>query len=87
MRRLLLASLAILLTLPATADIAPLRKPLRQPQFPSAKVRHGGRWYMATDGHAIFCYGPVMMVPTATGGIEKVATFCSDGRSIVPLHE
>jgi hypothetical protein len=47
----------------------------------------GGRWYFAATGHAVYCYGPVMTVPQANGDIQKVATFCRDGRAVVPLKD
>jgi len=70
------------------ADIPrdPFIKP-RTPTFKEAKHKNGGRWYMAADGHAVYCYGPKMLVRNAVGDIEPVATFCRDGRSIVPLKQ
>jgi hypothetical protein len=47
----------------------------------------GGKWYLAATGHAIYCYGPVMVVPSATGDLERVATFCRDGSAAVPLKD
>ena len=46
-----------------------------------------GRWYFAASGHAVFCYGPVMTLPQANGDLQKVATFCRDGRAVVPLKD
>ena len=46
-----------------------------------------GSWYFAASGHAVFCYGPVMTVPQANGDLQKVATFCRDGRAVVPLKD
>ena len=46
-----------------------------------------GRWYFAASGHAVYCYGPVMTLPQANGDIQKVATFCRDGRAVVPLKD
>ncbi|MGA7399412.1 MAG: hypothetical protein WCC99_23395 [Candidatus Sulfotelmatobacter sp.] len=46
-----------------------------------------GRWYFAATGHAVYCYGPVMTVPQANGDLQKVATFCRDGRAVVPLKD
>jgi hypothetical protein len=87
----LLLSLAIL-SMPAAADIPPVRKALPQPAIrdPFLKLqsqgKHKGAWYMSLDGHAIFCYGPTMYVNTATG-LQRVATFCRGDKVIVPLHE
>ncbi|MGA2643485.1 MAG: hypothetical protein ABSF15_02150 [Candidatus Sulfotelmatobacter sp.] len=47
----------------------------------------GGRWYFAASGHAVYCYGPVMTLPQANGDLQKVATFCRDGRAVVPLKD
>jgi hypothetical protein len=46
-----------------------------------------GRWYFAASGHAVYCYGPVMTLPQANGDLQKVATFCRDGRAVVPLKD
>jgi hypothetical protein len=54
---------------------------------PIQKNRNGGRWYMADDGHAIYCYGPQRMIPDPTGGLMKIATFCRGDRAIVRLKE
>jgi hypothetical protein len=42
---------------------------------------------MSQDGHAVFCYGPTMIVPAGNGDLQKVATFCRGDRVIVPLHD
>jgi hypothetical protein len=47
----------------------------------------GGRWYFAATGHAVYCYGPVMTLPQANGDLQKVATFCRDGKTVVPLKD
>jgi hypothetical protein len=76
------------LSLPALADVPPVRKALPQPQFVSRKTANsGGRWYMAVDGHAVYCYGPTRMIPTSDGGFQKIVTFCRGDKVIVPLHE
>lgn len=78
-------TLALLFSLP----VAPLtpQKPLREPAVQLARHSKGGRWYFAATGHAIYCYGPVMIIPDANGELEKVATFCRDGSAVVPLYE
>jgi hypothetical protein len=63
--------------------------PSRAPVDP-VTVRHahkGGQWYFAESGHAVYCLGPVRMLPDATGGIERVATFCEGDKPIVPLKD
>ena len=60
---------------------------VRQPYSRMAKHSRGGRWYFAATGHAVYCYGPVMTVPTANGDLQRVATFCRDGGAVVPLKD
>jgi hypothetical protein len=85
---MLLTLLAI--ALPASANVPAYRKPLPQPQptFAERKVANsGGRWYMAQDGHAVYCYGPTRMIPAPDGGFQKIVTFCRGDKVIVTLHE
>ena len=77
-------TLALLLSLPVP-KLAPL--PPRQPSGHVAQHSKGGRWYFAASGHAVYCYGPVMIVPRANGALQRVATFCRDGRAVVPLQD
>jgi hypothetical protein len=44
-------------------------------------------WYMAETGHAVFCYGPVMLVKQPNGGFQHVATFCRGNQAMVPLKD
>jgi hypothetical protein len=76
-------TLALLLSLP----VPKLAPPPRQPAGHLTQHSKGGRWYFAASGHAIYCYGPVMIVPRANGDLQKVATFCRDGSAVVPLKE
>jgi hypothetical protein len=78
-------TLALLFSLPV-GTLVP-QKPLRQPTEQITKRAKGGRWYFAANGHAVFCYGPVMTVPRANGDLQRVATFCRDGSAVVPLKE
>jgi hypothetical protein len=78
-------TLALLLSLPVIQAVPP--KPLRLPATPVSKRSSGGRWYFAASGHAVYCYGPVMIVPRANGGLQKVVTFCRDGQAAVPLKD
>lgn len=66
-----------------------LTQPLHIPVDPTPvqHARKGGRWYLAASGHAVYCLGPVRMLPDATGGIERVATYCEGDRPIVPLKD
>jgi hypothetical protein len=76
-------TLALLLTLTTAKPPQPVRHPLGQLEQHSK----GGRWYFAASGHAVYCYGPVMTVPQANGDPQKVATFCRDGKTVVPLKD
>ncbi|HEY6766878.1 MAG TPA: hypothetical protein VI386_19125 [Candidatus Sulfotelmatobacter sp.] len=78
-------TLALLLSLPI-AKLTPAQPP-RQPASHLAERSKGGRWYFAATGHAVYCYGPVMIVPSASGDLQKVATFCRDGSAVVPLKD
>jgi hypothetical protein len=81
-----LVSMLLLFSLPG-AQVAP-----PAPRSPvEARVVHasrkGGTWYFAQSGHAVFCYGPVMVVPHPHGGLQKVATFCQGDQTMVPLRD
>ena len=78
-------TLALLFSLP-TGYLTP-QKPLRQPTTQLAKRSKSGRWYFAASGHAVYCYGPVMTLPRANGELQRVATFCRDGSTVVPLKD
>ena len=78
-------TLALLLSLPI-GKLMPTQPP-RQPSSHLIRHSRGGRWYFAASGHAIYCYGPVMIVPRANGDLQKVATFCRDGSAVVPLKD
>jgi hypothetical protein len=64
------------------APVAPLDRPAAK-----AEARKGGRWYFAENGHAVYCYGPVRMLPQAEGGLQRVATFCQGEKNMVPLKD
>jgi hypothetical protein len=78
-------TLALLFSFP----VSPLmpQKPMRQPTSQLAKRSKGGRWYFAASGHAVYCYGPVMTLPSAAGDLQRVATLCRDGSAVVPLKD
>jgi hypothetical protein len=78
-------TLALLFSLPVPRLAQ--QQPLRQPSTPIAKRAKNGRWYFAANGHAVYCYGPVMTVPSANGDLQKVATICRDGSAVVPLKD
>jgi hypothetical protein len=80
----ILATLFLALSLPGSRFAAP--PPPLDP--PTAHHAHdGGKWYMAETGHAVFCYGPVMLLKQANGGFQHVATFCRGNQAMVPLKD
>jgi hypothetical protein len=82
-------AILILASLPLPQVQLPAR-PQPQPhlsQRTQAVPRQGGQWYFARSGHAVYCYGPVMLVPNAEGDLEHVATFCRGDRLLVPLKD
>jgi hypothetical protein len=76
-------TLALMLSLTAAKPAQPVRQPSTQLE----QHAKGGRWYFAASGHAVYCYGPVMTLPQANGDLQKVATFCRDGQTVVPLKD
>ena len=79
------ATLLLALSLPGSKLAAPLRSPLDA--LAAQKTRASGVWYMAENGHAVFCYGPVMLLKQPNGGFQHVATFCRGDQAIVPLKD
>ncbi len=78
-------ALALVLSLPVPRLAPPAQlAPISNPQPVKKK---GGRWYFAANGHAVYCYGPVMTMPQAQGGLLKVATFCRGDQTMVPLKD
>ena len=77
-------TLALLLTLPIPRLAQPLPKP--SDHF-TRSARKGGRWYLTATGHAVYCYGPVMVVNQLQGGLQRVATFCQGDNPIVTLKD
>jgi len=77
-------TLALLLSLPVPRW-APPATPSLQPA--PTQARKGGRWHMAANGHAVYCYGPTMTLPKADGELMRVATFCRGDQTMVPLKE
>jgi hypothetical protein len=77
-------TLALLLSLPVTRWATPAQPSLQ----PATQQAHkGGRWHMAANGHAVYCYGPIMTMPKADGELMRVATFCRGNQPMVPLKE
>jgi hypothetical protein len=80
-----LAALLLSLSLPGGHFITPPRSPVDHTLM--QKARRGGRWYFAENGHAVYCYGPVRLVPQPQGGLQRIATFCQGDRPLVPLKD
>jgi hypothetical protein len=57
------------------------------PRVVNVQPQKRGRWHMAEDGHAVFCYGPVITINTLFGVPKRVATQCKGRSEVVPLHE
>jgi hypothetical protein len=81
----ILATLLLSISLPGTPIQAAAPKPV-QPQV-KPQAHKGGSWYFADSGHAVYCYGPVMIVNQPDGNLQRVATFCRDGQTMVPLKD
>jgi hypothetical protein len=80
-----LATLLLSVSLHGSYRLSPPKPPIdRVAQHPTRK---GGRWYFAENGHAVYCYGPVRLLPQAEGGLQRVATFCQGDKNMVPLKD
>ena len=70
----------------------PYSKPAVRPLSPQAgqriaKTRIRGRWYMARDGHAIYCFGPVVTMDDLSAGPKRYATYCRGESPMVELKD
>ena len=81
-----LATLLLSLSIPGSHLAAPPRPPVDR-THKQQQAHTGGRWYLAENGHAVYCYGPVRLVTQAQGGLQRVATFCLDNQLMVPLKD
>jgi hypothetical protein len=79
-------TLALLLSLPYSRLTPPVQ-PSPTPIPIKQEAHKGGRWHMAANGHAVYCYGPVMTMPQVAGGLLRVATFCRGDLAMVPLKD
>lgn len=83
-------SVLLLMLLPVPQISLPPHTSTAQPRFAQQSApaaRKGGKWYFARTGHAVYCYGPVMTVPSSAGDIQRVATFCRGDKLLVPLKD
>ena len=82
------AALLLLFSLPGARFTAPPRTPaapkIAQEPAPPPK---GGKWYFAENGHAVYCYGPVVLLPEPRTGVRRIATFCQGNNVMVPLKD
>ena len=79
--------LAILLSL--SLPSSPVATLVRQPQEKqlTTQAHPNGKWYLAETGHAVYCYGHVLLVKQPEGTLQRVATFCKGEKTMVPLKD
>jgi hypothetical protein len=80
-----LASALLLITVAGPRFAQPLRSPADH--LKNQQARKGGQWYLAENGHAVYCFGPVMVINEPKVGFQRVATFCQGDRPMVPLKD
>jgi len=80
-----LATFLLMLSIPNPQIALPSRSLLSRAG--DQRAPKGGQWYLAENGHAVYCYGPVMLIKDRDGNPQRVATFCKGDRTIVPLHD
>jgi hypothetical protein len=80
-----LATLLLALCLPRPQVPPPARLALDQRL--TTQTHPSGKWYLAENGHAVYCYGPVLLVKQAEGTLQHVATFCKGDKTMVPLKD
>jgi hypothetical protein len=80
-----LASVLLLIAVAGPRFAQPLRSPVDH--LKNQQARKGGQWYLAENGHAVYCFGPVMVINEPKVGFQRVATFCQGDRPMVPLKD
>ena len=80
------ATLLLSISLHGSYRIAPPKVPADRPAAKES-AHKGGRWFFAENGHAVYCYGPVRLLPQPEGGLLRVATFCQGDKNMVPLRD
>ena len=78
-------ALALIFSLPVPKLTPPAR--LSPTPIQQAAKHKGGKLYFAANGHAVYCYGPVMTMPQGQGVLLRVATFCRGDQTMVPLKD
>jgi hypothetical protein len=81
-----LATLLLSVSLHGSYRLPPAPTPV-DPHVAQRPARKGGRWYFADNGHAVYCFGPVRVLPQPEGGLQRVATFCQGDKNVVPLRD
>jgi len=81
----ILAKTLLLISLPGSWFAPPLRPPVNQASTHTTPAH--GQWYLAETGHAVYCYGPVMLIMQPEGSVQRVATYCKGDKVIVPLKD
>lgn len=85
-----LKAVVMLILLAGTAfgkGTVPPQPPKQHPRVVNPEPLKRGRWHMAEDGHAVFCYGPVVTINALFGEPKRVATQCRGRSMSVPLHD
>ena len=86
--RIRIALLLLVTSVTACATSTIPRQPAKQrPRVVNPEPVKRGRWHMAEDGHAVFCYGPVVTINALFGDPKRVATECRGRSPNVPLHD
>jgi hypothetical protein len=80
------ATLLLSVSLRGWYPVPPPKPPADRPTAKES-ARKGGRWFFAENGHAVYCFGPVRLLPQPEGGLLRVATFCQGDKNMVPLRD
>jgi hypothetical protein len=74
-----------------TTDVNSIRvsRPKASVRITPVEPKKAGRWHMAENGHAVYCYGPVVTMNVFPEGSEpkRYATECRGASRMVPLHD
>ncbi len=89
MKRLLALALLLTGSLFAKSTLPLPAPPLKLKPQPVLKpgTKAKGRWHMAENGHAVYCYGPVIVRDALSNEPKRYATQCRGTNNPVPLHD
>ncbi len=89
MNRLLAVALLLTGSLFAKSTLPLPTPPLKLKSQPVLKpgTKSKGRWHMAENGHAVYCYGPVIVQNAFSNEPKRYATQCRGTVNPVPLHD